>query len=152
MGSAASPPMLQMFRPCKTKAERGCRREKIRRTPSGAGKISPSIGIPLPLLVSRLSANPERATKDAATPPPQPNPLTPARSRRPPAHPPVLSHRSAGTVGARRGRGRCACHEAEAARMLPASLPPAPGPGGGPPASIIHFPDSRCSRPRKSAE
>lgn len=80
-----------------------CCREKIRRTPSGAGKISPSICVPPshpPLAPARfpgLCANPESATKDAAPPPPQPNPLTPARSRRPrappAARPPVLRPR-----------------------------------------------------------
>lgn len=82
-------PPQQMFQACKTKAELLPLPEKIRRTPSGAGKISPSICVPppAPARFPGLCANPESATKDAAPPSPPPNPLTPARSRRPRAPP-----------------------------------------------------------------
>lgn len=86
-------PLQQMFQPCKTKAERlllpG---EKSAGLPRGQVKFHLLFVLPphtpaRPSLFPGLSSNPESATKDAAPPPPQPNPLTPARSPRPRAPP-----------------------------------------------------------------
>ncbi|XP_068387894.1 basic salivary proline-rich protein 2-like [Eschrichtius robustus] len=130
-------PLQQMFQACKTKAER----------------------LPLP------GENPQdslrgSATKDAAPPPPPPNPLTPARSRRPRAPPdargPLLGHprpRSRDRRRREQGRGALpATRRRRGGRRAPPFCPRWDPGGCAPPAPIIHLPDSRCSRPRKSAE
>lgn len=141
LAASSPPPRNECFRACKTKAELLPLPEKIRRTPSGAGKdftfylCSPA----RPARFPGLCANPESATKDAAPPSPPPNPLTPARSRRPRAPPaarrPLLERPAAvprsQAPGAR--KGRFSRHEARRRRHR-ARLPPArAGTGAAPP-------------------
>lgn len=182
---AASPPLCNRCFSRVRQRLSACRcRQKSAGLPQGQVKFHLLFAFPLapppaPALLPCLCANPESATKDAAPPPPQPNPLTPARSWRPrappAARPPVLRRRRApvrarpppgapqsATHGNRKRREReeGAPHSPRGGGVASAALdaprlPPACSgtPGGcAPPAPIIHLPDSRCSRPRKSAE
>lgn len=120
--SAASPPLCnRCFGRVRQRQRAGCCREKIRRTPSGAGKISPSICAPAapasgPAL--RQSAPPE-------TPPPQSNPLTPARSRRPRLRGGGAPRAQAQAPGARERKGAPRATRRRRRRTLPAPRPPA---------------------------
>ena len=146
--SAASPPPCnRCFRRVRQR-QSACRcREKIRRTPSGAGKISPSICVPparprpvsRPLRQSGKRHQRRRAAASAAQPA-DPSKVAATsgsarRARAPPGAPPAAVPRSE-APGARKGRS--SRHEAEARWTPRASLLPALGPRGLRPSSPHH--------------
>lgn len=162
----ASPPLCnRCFSRVRQRQSACCCREKIRRTPSGAGKISPSICVtPLhprpPLLVSRPllqsgKRHQRRRAASSAAQPADPSKVTATSgsTSSAPARLPLArgacsrlaaswgAPRPRSTVigGAGRGRGRCIRQEAEAPLDAP-SLPPACAgtPEGFAPASPHH--------------
>jgi hypothetical protein len=170
---AASPPLCNRCFSRVRQRQRACRyREKIRRTPSGAGKISPSICVPPPpsphtLVRPRLVSPPlrqsgkrhqRRRAASFATQPADPNKVkaTSGSTNCAPAPllglPPVPGPRQLEGPGERKG----ALHSPRGGGSRGRSPPPfrlCRDPGGlGPPDPIIHLPDSRCRRPRKSVE